>query len=160
MSRTSKGVTILELVLATMISTFLIGAVITAYIVSMRLFSQQMGETDIFWNGQRAADIMVGEIREALSVVSPNTNNITFWWKDLNGNSSREANETITYSLSSHDLLRSIGASVHTLASNVDSINFSYDTTPNPRLVTISLVLSSAGQTASVESKVKIRNAN
>jgi len=160
MSRISSGVTILELVLATMISTFLIGAVISAYIVSMRLFSQQTGETDIFWNGQRSADVMVGEIRESLSVVTPNPNSLSFWWKDLNGNSSREANETVTYSLSGHDLMRSLGASVHTLASNVDSINFSYDATPNPRLVTITLVLSSAGETASVESKVKIRNAN
>jgi len=160
MSQTSKGVTILELVLATMISTLLIGAVISAYLVSMRIFSQQTGETDIFWNGQRAADIMVGEIRESLSVVTPNSNSLSFWWKDLNGNSSREANETVTYSLSSHDLMRSLGASVHALASNVDAISFGYDTTPNPRLITITLVLSSAGETASVESKVKLRNAN
>ncbi|MBU0672466.1 MAG: hypothetical protein KJ732_05515 [Candidatus Margulisbacteria bacterium] len=156
--RISKGFTILEFVLATSLSLMVIGVVVSAYIVSMRVFNQQISQSDIFWDGHRAVETMTKEIRECLEVTSAEASTITFWWKDLDGSTTRDANETVSYALANQNLRRTIGSTSRGIANNVTSLSFAYNTNPNPSLVTVTVTLSRQGETTTVESKARIRN--
>jgi len=158
MLRISKGFTIIEFVIATALSTMLIGAIITTYIVGLRVFNQELSRSDIFWDGQSAMATMTNELRECLTVTNAQSDSVTFWWQDLDQSTSQEADEIVSYFLSGQSLIRTIGSSRRDLAQNVSSLNFVYDTTPAPKFITITLLLQRKTETATVKSSVRLRN--
>jgi len=158
MSQTSKGVTLIELAIALTVMLMLISLVISVFISSTRVYNLQLGGTDVTWEGQNAIETMVKEIRECYEVTSAEANAITFWWKDLNDNSTREAAETVSFSLAGPSLVRAIGSSSGNLSNNVASLNFTYDSPVDPKFVTITLTLASQGESTTFESSARLRN--
>lgn len=158
MYRTSKAVTLIELAISLTVMLMLISLVISVFISSTRVYNLQLGGADVTWEGQNAIETMVKEIRECYEVTSAETNAITFWWKDLNDNSTREANETVSFSQAGSSLIRTIGSSSGNLSTNVASLNFAYDTSVDPKFVTITLTLASKGESATFESSARLRN--
>ncbi len=154
----NKGFTIFELILAMSISIIMIAMIVSIYSISLRLFSQVLSRSDVFWNGQLAMNRMTTEIRESLMVTDPGAGNISFWWKDFNLNGTSESGEIVTYSLSGNNLIRSSGGASQNIAGGVSFLGFDYNITPRPRLVTITLRLNSANEAATIESKAKVRN--
>jgi prepilin-type N-terminal cleavage/methylation domain-containing protein len=158
MPSTSKGLTLIELLLSMMIASLLMALLVSAYLLGLRLFTAETRSADIFWDGQRAAEIMSGEIREGVSITSAETSRLQFWWRDLDRDNTSEASETVTYYLSGRSLIRRLGSDERKLAGNLTSLLFAYDTNPQPKLITLILTLSTEGRTATIETKVRSRN--
>lgn len=153
-----SGLTLLELLLASALLMIVLAIIFSAYFVSVRVFSEQTGQTDLFWNGQTAVATMTKELRESRQIVSAEANSITFWWKDLNGDTTRGADETVTFSLAGQSLIRSVSGTTRGLANNATALSFSYNDTDAPSLITVNLYLTNDEQTATIESTVMLRN--
>jgi len=158
MPSTTKGLTLIELVLSMAISSLLLALLVSAYLFSLRIFTAETKSADIFGDGQRAAEVMAGEIRECASITSAEAARLQCWWRDLDGDGASETDELATYSLSGRDLIRRLGANERKLAGNLTALRFSYDVNPQPNLITLTLMLSTEGRTATIETKVRSRN--
>jgi hypothetical protein len=158
MWRTSKGITLFELLISMAVSLILTTLVISVYLVSNQLFTGEVSRSDIFWEGSRGADTLSKEIREGLEITSAEAGRLTLWWKDLNANGSKEAGEIITYSLSGESLMRKFGSDLRGVASLISRLSFSYDSPLTPKLVTITITTSSQGKTTTLETKARLRN--
>jgi prepilin-type N-terminal cleavage/methylation domain-containing protein len=158
MPLTTKGLTLIELLLTMVIASLLVALLVTAYLFGLRLFAAETGRTDVFWDGQRAAEIMAGEIRECLLVTSAEAGRLQCWWRDLDSDGTSESGELVTYDLSGRDLIRTTGSSARKLAGNLSGLSFAYDTNPLPKLITITLSLSAEGRVTTIETRVRARN--
>jgi prepilin-type N-terminal cleavage/methylation domain-containing protein len=157
LSARRQGLTLIELVLAMAISAIILFVVAVAYVASIRTFTQEISRSDIFWDGYRGLDTITEELRDSLEIIANETDNISFWWKDLNANNSIEANEVVSYSLSGQNLIRSVGGEDLPLVQNVVGFDLAYDYPANPGLITITLTLRKEGQMTTLESKVNPR---
>ena len=157
MPRPIRGLTLLELVLALATSTVILGLLMVAYFAGIRAFTQEIDQFDMFWEGEQAVDRLVSEVRESLDITSLENTVISFWWRDINGNTSMEADEIVTYSRSGDYLVRSNGGSSQPLARNVALFNLDFDDPIDPSLIRIKLVLAKNGSITTIESKVAPR---
>ena len=157
MRQITKGLTLIELVIAMAISLAVLFVVAVAYFASVRTFTQEISRSDIFWDGYRGLDTMTEELRDSLEITAMETDSISFWWKDLNENGSMEANEVVSYVLSGEGLTRSVGSDSAPLVQNVIGFNLAYDYPADPGLITITLTLRKEGQMTTLESKVSPR---
>ncbi|MCU0640824.1 MAG: hypothetical protein MUC35_01905 [Candidatus Margulisbacteria bacterium] len=158
MSRISKGFTLVEVLLASLLSGLLIVLVISAYLAGARLFENELSQSDLFWSGQQAAETMAARIRESQAATDPQSDRLTLWWRDLDNDASAEADELLTYSVSGESLLETTGGTGRGLARAVHSLVFSYDGLTDPKLVTATLTLSSESTVITIESVARIRN--
>lgn len=157
----SRGVTLLELVIAMSVLSIAMVVLFYAFTVSMNIFSSELSEADSSMSINTSLERMTKELRGALEIVSPGSTSISFWYKDLNGNGTREANETLVYSWTAgtqETLYRTTSAGSYILAYNVKSLQFTYDNPSAPKVVNIRITVKKGGNISTLESSVKSRN--
>ena len=161
--RTTPGFTLLELMIAMGVLTFAMALIIYAFTQSMRIFTAELYEGDSAVEIQRSIDRMTTELRNALQIVSTSESSVTFWYQDLNGNSTRDANETVRYSWTGTTeglLNRTVQTSTLEVASGVKSFSLTFDN-PNPaniNLINIRITVQKGSNLSTLESSVKSRN--
>jgi Tfp pilus assembly protein PilW len=158
MLRTFKGLTLIELVLAITISLVALMLVALSYSVGVRSFTSEMSRSDIFQDGQRALDNITEELRESLGVTAAEPDNITFWLKDFNENTTMEADEVASYTLSGQTLIRTLGSTPEPVAKGVANFSLDYDVPADPTLVTVVLTMQNNESMITLEGKAGLRN--
>ena len=155
------GHTVLELIIASALIAIVVAVIYLTYNVGIKIFSSEVLRSDILGEGTRALERMGNELRGALKINSAGSQNLTFWYKDLNSNGSQEASETITYSWSGtpqDSLLRTVVSQSETLSNNIQSFSFTYDNPSDINLVTITLTVKKGEEEKMLKSSIKLRN--
>jgi len=131
-----------------------------AFTATMRLLSDELSQHDISFETQRPTERMVKELRESLEFVTATTESISFWYRDLNGNGSREANETVTYRWepSVEALFREIPGNSLRISNNITHFHLTYDNPSNITTVYIHITAKRGTTINTLESSVKSRN--
>lgn len=125
MSRTSKGLTLIELLISVMLVSAMLGAAWLIFSAGFGVFYGQLSRYDIKNETSLAFITMTKELHQASSITAATASSITFT-ADLDSNG---VNETIQYrwsGLSGDPLNRVVGAVTKTLARSVQSCTFSY----------------------------------
>jgi len=158
MSRATRGLTLIELVLGMVVFLAALYAVWAIYITGVKTFTQETSRFDLFWDGNRGMETITEEIRECKDVTVAGSSEIALWWKDLNADLSMEADEIVKYSVSDRILTRTLGSAPNPLLKNVLGFNLIYNNPADPSLVTVTLTLGKEGNLVTLESKANIRN--
>ena len=143
--------------------TFAMALIIYAFTQSMHIFTNELSEGDTAFEIQRSVDRMTKELRNALEIVSTSETSVTFWYQDLNGNSTRDANETVRYSWTGTTeglLNRTVQTSTLEVASGIKGFSLTFDN-PNPasiKLINIRMTVQKGTTVTTLESSVKSRN--
>lgn len=153
-----SGITLIELVFALAISLVVLLVVMVAYFAGIRTFTQELNRFDIFWGAQQGLDTITEEIKDCLDVTAADSHSITIWWRDLNDNASKEAEEVVSYSLTAGQLIRTQGGVSKVIAKNVEGFQLEYDNPAYPTFVTVSLSMSKGDNQVTLEAKADIRN--
>lgn len=143
------------------VMTFAIVVLFYAFSISMRVLSEEMTESDVSLETHRAVERMVSELRNSLEIVSAGGTSITFWHVDTNGNGTREADETVSYSWTGgtvEALDRTIGETTFRIAGNVMNFSLTYDNPSNIKLIKILITGRKGTSIGTLESSVKSRN--
>jgi Tfp pilus assembly protein PilV len=131
MSRTSKGLTLIELLISVMLISAMLGAIWAIYSVGSEVFYGQLSRYGIKDETSLAFITMTKELHQASSITAATATSVTFT-ADLDNNG---ANETIQYIWSgavSAPLNKVVNASVTTtLIRSVRGITFAYYDTNN-----------------------------
>ncbi len=148
MSRASKGLTLIELILVIALLSILLGAIGFTFLVGLRAWDIGILSGGIKKEASYSLRIITEELKQATSITTAGLNSVIFV-ADLDNNGE---NETITYSWSgviSEDLNRTSTTTAGTvsavLARNVQNAQFQYYNISNtllgpPPAVTASLV--------------------
>lgn len=153
-----RGVTLIELILAMTITMVAFLVVVLGYNVGVKTFSQETSRSDLFWEGSQGIETVTSELRDSVELISAGTDSISFWWKDLNDNQTREADEVVTYAVSNQILVRTQGTVTKPMAHNVVGFDLSYDNPADPELITVALTMRKADNVVTMESKAALRN--
>ncbi|MFH1709643.1 MAG: type II secretion system protein [bacterium] len=159
--RSSKGFTLLELIIAMGVLSFAIAVVIYAFTASMHLFTNELSEGDTSIEIHRSLERMTNELRNALEIGSAGTTSITFWHQDTNSDGIMDAGETITYSwtgTSEGYINRIVQTSTQEIATGIKGFSFSYNDPANIRVVNIFITAQKGSVVSTLESSVKCRN--
>jgi len=153
----------LELIIAMGVLTFAMALIIYAFTQSMRIFTAELYEGDTAIEIQRSIDRMTNELRNALEIVSTGETSVTFWYQDLNGNATRDANETVRYSWTGTTeglLNRTVQTATLEVASGIKSFSLTYNNPApsNIRLINIYMTVKKGSNLSTLESSVKSRN--
>ena len=130
MSRTSKGLTLIELLISIMLISAMLGAVWVIYSTGLKVFYGQVSRYDIKGETSLALITMTKELHQALSITAATATSVTFT-ADLDSNG---VNETIQYTWSGTPgapLNRVVGTVTKTLVRSIQSIAFTYYNTNN-----------------------------
>ena len=159
--KTNKGFTLLEATLAMVMITIIMAVIFMALILSSQIFSGELLKSEVQHETSRGMERMAKELRGALEIVSSSSQDITVWWKDLNESSTRESEETLTFSWSGVEgdpLMRTISAETIILANYVTNFELTYDDPDDIKFATITLTSSKNNFTSTLESSIKFRN--
>ncbi len=130
MSRISKGLTLLELIISVLLISVMLGAVWVIYDTGFKVFYNQLSRYDIKDELSLAFITMTDELQQAFSITAATATSVTFTADpDSNG-----VNETIQYTWSGvagEPLNRVVGAVTTALVRSVQSLTFSYYNTNN-----------------------------
>ncbi len=159
----SKGFTLIELIIAMGVLTFAMALIIYAFTQSMHIFTAELYEGDTAVEIQRSIDRMTSELRNSREIVSTSESSVTFWYVDLNGNSTRDANETVRYSWTGTTeglLNRTVQTSTLEVASGVKYFHLIFDNPApaNINLIKIQITVLKGSNLSTLESSVKSRN--
>ena len=157
----NKGITLIEALIAMAVLAIAMAAVFYGYIVVANIFTEEMSESDILTEINKPLEQMTSEIRNTLQIVVPASHDITFWYKDLNNNSLRDADETISYSwdeTAGGDIIKTEGSSSYIVASGVHDFTLTYNSTADATFVTISITIGKGNKVGTLESSVQCRN--
>lgn len=144
----NQGFTIIELLVAMVISLLALGAIYSTFLGQQRSYVMQQETAAMQQNLRAAMFYMQREIRMAgcdplktgnFGITAANMNSITFT-EDIRGSSvgnppdgNLQAAENITYSLSAGNLVRNVGGGNQVVSQHVDALNFVYlDSDGNP----------------------------
>jgi prepilin-type N-terminal cleavage/methylation domain-containing protein len=156
-----KGFTIIELLISMAMLLTLLMVIFMVYNVGNKMMISENSRTDLMIEGSRAVDSLTKELREARTITTSEARSITFW-RDLNGNSTMEANEIIKFSWSgtSGDRLKRTVLSTQesTLSNYVQNFQLTYDNPSNIKLITMTLRVGQGTETMSFEASVRPRN--
>ena len=159
--RENKGFTLLELMIAMAIMSMVMAAVFSAFSIFFRIFFDETQRTDIYIEADRGMNRIVSELRETKEIVSASSREVTFWLDDLNGNGTREANETVTYRWSGSieaALNRIISNETFPVAYGVYNFTLSYDDPNDVKFIDVKLTTGKQLNRATLESSVRPRN--
>jgi len=160
-SNTKKGFTLLEALIAISVITFVIVIITISFLLSMRIFSEELSSSGIQYEAKKAMERMTQELRGALEIVSAESSSVTFWWKDLNGNTTREVEETVSFywdGSPGSTLKRTEGTDTINIIYNVNNLLFTYQDSNNIKLITINLTAAKENTISTLESSIKLRN--
>jgi prepilin-type N-terminal cleavage/methylation domain-containing protein len=156
-----KGFTLLELMIAMGIISFIMAGVFMAFGIALKLFADEMTRTDIFIEADRGMSRMVRELREAKEITAASSREMTFWYADLNNNGTREPSELATYRWSGSaesTLNRIVSGETFPLSYGVFRFALTYDDPADVKLVNIALTVGKGETRATLESSVRPRN--
>jgi hypothetical protein len=139
------------------------GVVFYAFTASMRIFTSEISEADASLQAHKAIERMSSELQGALQIVSASATSITFWYSDTNGDGTREANETVTYTWTGTAegyINRTVQASTLEIATGVKRLNLTYNdpSPPNINIIDILITVQKGTVLSTLESGVDIRN--
>jgi prepilin-type N-terminal cleavage/methylation domain-containing protein len=141
MSRTSKGLTLIELLISVALISVMLGAVWVVYSTGLSVFYGQLSRYDIKDETSLAFITMTKELHQAYSITAATATSVTFTADpDSDG-----LDETIQYTwsgVSGAPLSRVVGVMTKTLVHSVQSISFTYYNTNNV-LLSVPVTLSS-----------------
>jgi len=140
-----------------------IAVIFYAFTASMRIFTDEMSESGSSIEMHRAMERMTRELRESRQITSANSTSITFWYQDLNGNGTRDANETVKYTWTGTTegyVNRTVQSSTLEVASGIRGFTLTYnDPAPaNIKLIKIFITALNGKSVSTLESSVKSRN--
>jgi len=130
-----KGFTLVELMVVVALSTIIIVAIYSAYIIQQRTYYSQDQVIEMQQNIRSGLDMMAREIRMAgydptdsnnFSITAASNNSITFTMDLDEDGATGGTNETITYTLSGTNLTRNNGGGDQPVAENIERIEFFY----------------------------------
>jgi len=143
------------------VMTFAMVVIFYAFSVSMRILSEEMIESDVSLETHKAVERMVSELRNSLEIVSGGSTSIIFWYRDTNGDTTREADETVSYYWTAgtvEALFRQQGSSTIREASGIINFSLTYDNPSSIKLIKILITAKKGGTLGTLESSVKSRN--
>ena len=130
-----KGFSLIELCVAVAISGIVLAAIYSAYRTQLGSYVTQQTIVDMQQNARAGMYLMQREIRLAgydptrdanASIVTANTNSITFTM-DLNDDGDvADTGEQIQYAVNGDNLVRDAGGGLQTAALNIDALDFAY----------------------------------
>lgn len=155
----SKAFTLIEAMISMIALTIALGLIFSAFLAVMQIFTSEMSDTDVSMSSHKPIEMMAGELRGALEIISTSTESVSFWYKDLNSDSTREASETVTYTWlpTREAIFRSVSTSTVRIASNITNMNLTYSGTPVTQ-ITIKVTARLGTSINTLESSVKCRN--
>ncbi len=131
-----QGFTLAELLVATLISGVILGAIATTFVAQSKIYDAQEQVTEMVQSARAAMDMMSREIRLAgYDPTGANFTGITYNTSqlevrtDLDGDGdTSDSNEDITYTYDSSNLqiYRNTGGGAQPLAENIQSFTFAY----------------------------------
>jgi Tfp pilus assembly protein PilV len=144
----NKGLTLIEIIIAVLLSSIILGAVFSVLSVARTLWKTGCSQLNVQQEGRKGIFLMMKELRQAesaaISGVPPdgtNYNSITFHIPDSISETGIIWSGNIQYSLgglNNTQLLRSQSGTQRVLANNISAVNFSRDAAA-PDIVTISV---------------------
>jgi type II secretory pathway pseudopilin PulG len=154
---------LLESILVLSLLSIAMAVIFYAFSASMRIFTSEMWEADASLEVHRAMERMTKELRGALEVVSASGTSVTFWYSDLNGDGTREANETVTFSwtgTSEGYINRTVLTATQEISTGIKKFSFTYNdpSPPNIKFITIFLSAQKGSTVSTLESSVDCRN--
>jgi len=161
MLKKQKGFTLIEAIISMAMIAIVLIIIFIAFTIGLRTFVIEQSQSDVTFEINQGISFLKRDLRGALEIVSAEPASITFWYKDLNGNSIREANETLNYSWSGtpgDSLIRSIGSDGRPVANYVYNFELSYDTPGDIKIVNVKLVIQKESIINTAESSVSLRN--
>jgi len=132
-----------------------------AFQATMTALTEQFSESDVSLEVHKGMERMVKELRGALEIPSASGTSITFWYKDINGNGTRDAAETINYTwtgITTETLTRTMGGATFIVANKISGFSLTYDDPSNIKLIRIKLTGTAGTSINTLESSVKLRN--
>jgi Tfp pilus assembly protein PilW len=161
--RSKRAVTLIELSIALILSVGILGVLVIAYVTGTRLFNAEMGRSSSYMEANKALNSLRTDLRSCLALTSASATGISFWAEDFNANSSMEANEIFSYSWNGtpgSPLIRTISGSSTMMAKDIQSLALTYDNASLASIteVSIKVAAGTAGNIATLESSVKLRN--
>lgn len=161
MLKKQKGFTLIEAMIAMAMLTIVLIIIFIAFTIGLRTFVSEKSQSDVTFEINRGISSLKRDLRGILEIVSAESTSITFWYKDLNGNSTREANETMIYFWSGtpgDSLIRALGSDSRPVANYVHSFELSYDIPGDIKVVNVKLVIRKESIINTAESSVSLRN--
>ncbi|MDP3791433.1 MAG: prepilin-type N-terminal cleavage/methylation domain-containing protein [Candidatus Omnitrophota bacterium] len=140
MFRTSKGLTLIELLISILLISVMLGAVWLIYSAGFNVFYSQVSRYDIKDQMSLAYTTMTSELHQATAITAATATSITFT-ADTNSDG---VSETIQYTWAGTvgaPLNRVVGATTTAMVRSVQSLAFSYYNTNNA-LLSIPVTLS------------------
>ncbi len=167
MSRTSKGLTLLELLISVSLISIMLGAVWIIYHTGYDVFYSQYSRQNIKSQASLAFITMTNELHQALSVTAATATSLTFTMDQNNDG----AYETVRYSWSGvvgDPLNRISGSDTRQLIRSVTSLSFGYYGANNAHLgppiipsqvmlVAIDCTVASGAESFHLRTKVDLR---
>lgn len=168
MSRTSKGLTLVELLICVLLISLMLIATSAIYHTGYNVFYNQFSRQNIKDQTSYAFLMMTNELHQALSVTAATTASITFT-TDLNNDG---VNETIQYTwsgTSGQPLNRVVGTQTTQMVRSVSSLSFTYYGTNNTqlsfpivdltqvKLVAIDLTTTSGSESFHLRTRIQLR---
>lgn len=140
--RDCRGLTLVEILVATAVGAIILVGVMTTYIMSVRSFAYIANYDQMHMNGRLAVEYFAKDMRSVTNIVSfPNSSNITVIIPTgFNATGGVTNSATVTYSTSAGAFYRYDSRTGNTdkLAANINSINLTlYDLAGNSNSVTL-----------------------
>ena len=131
--RRKQGFTLIELLMSVMLFAILIGTAGITFIVILRESSSAQIRSSLRQDAIMAIERLSRELNEAEEITSAQSNSVTFWWQDTDGDGVRDSAELVTFSWdgSAGTALKRDTAS---LAFNVENFQVSYSNLNNSSL--------------------------
>lgn len=157
----NRAFTLLEMIISMAIICIALLVVFVAYDTNIRMLSGEMNETDAAIELNKTMDRMTRDIRSSLWVVTTGTQTVTVWAYDLDSDGTYDASELVTYKWvgGTVDVVyRTVQTTNEIIGRYIYGMTATYDVTPGPSLVTISLTAKVGTQVSTLSSSVNLRN--
>ncbi len=157
--RRTGGFTLLELIIAMSTIFMAVAIVLYAYLVTLRLFSGEMEESEIAIEMHKPMEQMENDLKNSLYIITGESSRIRFWA----GNPAASQDVTYRWSPSgvgatSEMIYRKVGVTMEWLAKDISRLTFTYDNPGNIKRITIKITGRKNRTLGTVESSVKPRN--
>src|SRR3989338_7193121 len=96
--RRKQGFTLIELLMSVMLFAILIGTAGITFIVILRESSSAQIRSSLRQDAIIAIERLSRELNEAEEITSAQSNSVTFWWQDTDGDGLRDSAELVTFS--------------------------------------------------------------
>lgn len=166
-----KGFTLVEFIIVILLFSVLIMAASWAFVVGLRVWDSGRKRAGIRQESSWAMERMVREISQASSITDADEDEMAFV-ADLDDD---DSDETITFSISDNELIRTEDAVDVVLARNVQTFSLSYRDYDNTllsipsgvasqgkrdliRVIIVSLTMNNADETITLSSSLYVRN--